>query len=112
MKVKDYLYIGIIGLLMLLYFFKPSKSKEVEILKSENSKLFQDIQSKVDTISLLSKQQEDYRKQVSDLERDYKKNSIQYITNDKEHYIKDSVINTFSVSQFEQFFTDRYKTSH
>lgn len=110
-NIKDSLYILVILILVFLYLFKPSKNQEVSNLKNEIKVLEQSIKNKQLSLDSLDKElkKSDIIKQ--DLENKYLSNKPKYVKITKELYIKDSIVNTFDVTQLEQFFTDRFNKS-
>lgn len=109
MKIKDILYCGIIVLLIVIYFFKPINKGKISKLEEDNISLQKRIKNQEDTIKLISAQQIPLEKSIDSLKQVHKSNQIKYVTNTKEFKIRDSIINTYSVTELERFFTDRYK---
>lgn len=109
MKIKDLLYIGIIIILIIIYFFKPINSRKLESLEKERTELIQKISVQKDSILKISGEQVKIENEVDSMKSSFKENQIRYVTNTKEFKIKDSIINSYSIDQLQSFFTDRYK---
>ena len=109
MTIKDKLYIGLIALLILIYIFKPVNSGKIQKLQEDNIALKKDIASKQDSINKLTAKQVPLEINIDSLVNLYKKNQIFYVENIKELKIKDSIVNTYSVTELEQFFSDYCK---
>lgn len=109
MKTKDFAYIGVIIIILLLVLFKGhSYNTSLDKLNSENKKLQDSIAIKMTTISLLNQAQLANIHQIQNLQDSLTNNQIKYKTIYETYYIKDSVANSLSVSGIQEFFSERY----
>ena len=109
MKTKDFAYIGIIVLLLLLALFKGhSDNKALDKLHSSNKALEDSISVQMNTISWLNKAQIENIHQIQTLQDSLNNNQLKYKTIYEKYYIKDSVANSLSINDIQQFFSKRY----
>lgn len=113
MKIKDYIYLLIIGVLLIIVLF--FRGNDVVVVKEEINH-----QNTIDSLNYVIKSKDDTivfsRNKVDSLEQ--KNNVLSGIYNKKlleiqkiknEAHKKDSVINFYNVDELEHFFSKRYE---
>lgn len=107
--LKDFLYIGVIAFLVLIYILKPKPSDKLQKLEYQRDSLSAIIKADYDSISSLNQTLKASDSVKAKLETTYQLNKPKYVTIQKELYVKDSIVNTLSISGMEQLFIERYK---
>lgn len=112
MKLKDYIYIGLISVLVLLLVFrKPGISEKEHQQKKMIDSLTTDINHKNEFIKLLDKQLIVYDDSIAKFKNTFNNNDKKIKEIHKNYEDKVRIIDSYDVDQLESFFSNRYKDS-